>query len=421
MSRRTGTAASSTRWLALDVGGANLKAAHSDGPTTTEPFEVWRRPAELGKAIARLAAVLPPFERAAVTMTAELCDCYPTKAEGVLAVLEAAAPALGDRPLAVWGIDGRFHELDEIRRRPILAAAANWLALATASARLAPGERGLMIDIGSTTTDIIPLDRGRVAALGRTDTERLRTGELVYAGIRRTPLCALATELPLGQGPPIGLAAELFASSLDVFLTLGDIDPDPTDLATADGREATVAAARDRLARMVGADREGFSAEAALELSRSAAKCLLHRLAQAAARVCQATIGIADVAVVAGSGEFLARRLAARVLGPDRPIISLAEAWGCAASTAGCARALLMLAVEHEDPLCSLPACQDTTISANLATSPSGLVVIKVGGSLLDWPELQGGSRRFLTTSADTQPASATRQSWLPAGDHLPT
>jgi len=351
MSRWTDPGTPATRWLALDIGGANLKAAHSDGLTTTVPFEVWRRPAELGKAIAKLAAALPPFDRAAVTMTAELCDCYPTKAEGVLAILAAAAQALGGRPLSVWGIDGRFHELAEIRRRPVLAAAANWLALATAAARLASDDRGLMIDIGSTTTDIIPLDRGRVAVRGRTDTERLRTGELVYAGIRRTPLCALATELPLWQGPPIGLAAELFATSLDVFLTLGDLDPDPTELATADGRGATVDAARDRLARMVGADRESFSAGDAVELSRSAAECLLRRLAQAAHRVCQATIGIPDVAVVAGSGEFLARRLAARVLGPDRPIISLAEAWGCAASTAGCARALLTLVMEHENPL----------------------------------------------------------------------
>ena len=134
-------------------------------------------------------------------------------------------------------------------------------------------------------------------------------------------------------------------------MTLGDLDPDPTDLATADGRGATVDAARDRLARMIGADRESFSADDAVELSRSAAECLLRRLAQAAHRVCQATIGIADVAVVAGSGEFLARRLAARVLGPDRPIISLAEAWGCAASTAGCARALLTLVMEHENML----------------------------------------------------------------------
>ena len=75
-------------------------------------------------------------------MTAELCDCYPTKAEGVLAILEAATQAAGRPSLLVWGIDGRFHELDEIRRRPLLAAAANWLALATAAARLAADDRG---------------------------------------------------------------------------------------------------------------------------------------------------------------------------------------------------------------------------------------------------------------------------------------
>ena len=180
-----------SRWLALDIGGANLKAAHSDGSAKSIPFEVWRRPEELGNAIAKLANQFSPFERAAVTMTAELCDCYATKAEGVLAILAAVAQALAHRPLVVWGIDGRFHEPDEVRERPLLAAAANWLALATASARLVPDKRGLMIDIGSTTTDLIPFDRGKVVVQGRTDTERLRTGELVYAGVPSHPaLCA---------------------------------------------------------------------------------------------------------------------------------------------------------------------------------------------------------------------------------------
>jgi probable H4MPT-linked C1 transfer pathway protein len=338
-------------WLALDIGGANLKAAHSDGLATTERFEVWRRPAELGTAIARLAATLPPFDRAAITMTAELCDCYSTRAEGVLAILDAATHALGDRPLVVWGINGAFHDPAVIRRRPLLAAGANWIALATVAARLVGDLRGLMIDIGSTTTDLVALDKGRVASRGLFDTQRLWTGELVYAGVRRTPLCALATELPFGhKGQPIGLASELFATTLDVFLTLGDIDPDPTDLATADGRGATVAAARDRLARMICADRQSFSSKLAVELSQTIADCLLRRLAQAADRVCQTTIGTPEVAVVAGSGEFLARRLAGRVLGPDRPIVSLADAWGRDASTAACARALLMLIGDLENP-----------------------------------------------------------------------
>jgi hypothetical protein len=68
----------------------------------------------------------------------------------------------------------------------------------------------------------------------------------------------------------------------------------------------------------------------------------------AALRVCQATIGPPDVVIVSGSGEFLARRVAERVLGPDRPIVSLADRWGREASCAACARALVELAANSQ-------------------------------------------------------------------------
>jgi (4-(4-[2-(gamma-L-glutamylamino)ethyl]phenoxymethyl)furan-2-yl)methanamine synthase len=335
-------------WLALDVGGANLKAAHGDGWIRTVPFQVWKKPEELGMAIACLAASAPAFDRVALTMTAELCDCYPTKRDGVASILTAATEAVGDRPVSVWGIDGQFHEPGEIQAHPGLAAAANWLALATVAARLAGEDPGILIDIGSTTTDLIPLDRGNVAARGRTDRERLTTGELVYAGVRRTPVCALANKLPIHGGESVGLAAELFATTLDVFLMLGDIEPDPTDLSTADGRAATVENAHDRLARMVGADRHDFSLDDAQALARSVEGCLMNRLAEAAGRACRETIGTPQFAIVAGSGEFLARRLALAVLGSDHPIRSAAEAWGQEASTAGCAWALRKLASEWQ-------------------------------------------------------------------------
>jgi probable H4MPT-linked C1 transfer pathway protein len=372
-------------WLALDVGGANLKACHGGGSSRTLAFEVWRKPEELGRAIGELAEGLPPFGRIALTMTAELCDCYTTKAQGVNAVLDAVAQAFPGFPVAVWGIDGAFHDVAEVRRRPRLAAAANWLALATAAARLVGEHKGLLVDIGSTTTDLIPLDQGKVAAIGRTDTERLRTGELVYAGVRRTPVCALATELPF-RGQSTGLAAELFATTLDVFLMLGEINPDPADTNTADGRPATIECARNRLARMVGADRDGFSEDDAMELARSAAERLIGRLEACASRVCGNTIGGPKVVVVSGAGEFLGCRLAGSLLGGGRvsteklpselaapehshppaphpsgvgppfarggqvgeasPILSLAESWGAPASTAACACALLLLASE---------------------------------------------------------------------------
>ncbi len=340
------TAMESGRWIALDVGGANIKVAHGSGPARTVPFEVWKRPDELGRAIALAVASLPASDRAAVTMTAELCDCYPTKAVGVNAVLDAVAVAIPGGSVVVWGVDGAFHSLAEIRRQPELAAAANWLALATVAARWIPEGKGILIDIGTTTTDLIPLDAGRVAARGRNDTERLQTGELVYAGVRRTPVCALATELPV-RGVTTGLAAEIFASTLDVFLILGDIEPNPADLSTADGRPATREAARDRLARMVGTDRDGLSADDLLQFARDADACLLARLERAANRACLETIGRPVQAVIAGSGDFLARRLAQCVVTPGGQIINLEETWGPVASSAACASALVNLAAER--------------------------------------------------------------------------
>ncbi len=338
----------SPRWLALDVGGANIKAAHSDGQARSLPFELWKRHDELPRILIGLVATFPPADRLALTMTAELCDCYPTKSVGVNAVLDATLSAASGRPLCVWGTDQRFHTPESIRERPMLAAAANWLALAGMASRLIPREfaPGILIDIGTTTTDLIPLEIGSVRAEGRTDTERLQRGELVYAGVRRTPVCALATELPF-RGRPTGLAAEIFASTLDIYLMLGEIAEAPKDLSTADGRPATVDAAHDRLARMIGADRDGFTPDDAIAFARAADEALLTRLESAALRACRATAGVPRSAVVSGSGEFLARRLAARMLPEGSPIVPLREAWGPVASGAGCAYALVQLASEQ--------------------------------------------------------------------------
>ena len=156
-------------WLGIDIGGANLKAAHSDGQAQSLPFAVWKEPELLSEAIAELASGFPPFDRVAATMTAELCDCYATKREGVFSIVDAVSRAFTTQFAIYWGTDGRFHDAQAIRRQPLLAAASNWLALATVAARLVDGEPALLIDVGSTTADLIPIAGGKVLARdGRT-------------------------------------------------------------------------------------------------------------------------------------------------------------------------------------------------------------------------------------------------------------
>ncbi len=334
-------------WIGLDIGGANLKAADSTGASGTVEFQLWKAPSDLPEILREFTKSLVKPDAVALTMTAELCDCFETKTEGVHTVLESVREVFRTEPIHVWGTDGAFHDLETARRSPLLVAASNWLAMATVAARLLPdGRPGLLIDIGSTTTDLIPIANGSAVGKGRTDTQRLQTGELVYAGVRRTPLMALADTLP-HRGVQTGLAAELFATTLDVFLTLGEIEPDPSDCSTADGRPATVERARDRLARMVGADRSEFFLEDALELARAGESRLLERLQDAAEQVCRATIGQPQGAVVCGSGSFLASRLAQRLLPPGSAPIDLSTQWEPEQASANCAFALVLLAVEH--------------------------------------------------------------------------
>ncbi len=334
-------------WLGLDIGGANMKAAHTSGATRNIPFQLWKQPERLPERLASLAALMPSADRVAVTMTGELCDCFRTKAEGVRTILHAVLDVFLDRPIRVWTTDGSFQDPFDVIQHPQSAAAANWLALATLAARLTPIGPAVLIDIGSTTADIIPLREGVPVPRGRTDTDRLRTGELVYVGVKRTPVCALATTL-LHRGEPTGLAAELFATTRDIYLTLGDLDPDPDDNDTADGRPATLEASRDRLARMVGADREEFTEADARDFARHADQAIMARLVESADRAGRAAIGEPPrAAIISGSGEFLARRFAECVVSPGGPIVSLKQTWGPGASDAACAYALTILAAEE--------------------------------------------------------------------------
>lgn len=328
--------------LALDIGGANIKLAHRAGETRSRPFALWREPEALPTVLRQTAAGLQ-VDAVVLTMTAELCDCYATKAAGVVAVLEAAVEAFPGVGIEVWGIDGAFHPVEAVRRTPALAAAANWLALATVAARLAGAGAGrsLLIDVGSTTADLIPLHDGAVAAKAWDDTSRLREGELVYAGVGRTPVFALADRLPF-RGRAVRLCAELFATTRDIYLTLGETPEAPDDLDTADNRPATVEAARDRLARTIGADRDGFTPADARALAVSADAALTARLVDAAFQVIGAG-GRPSRVIVSGSGEFLAARAAGRIVARGGTVTALGSLWGPAGSEAACARALLEL------------------------------------------------------------------------------
>src|SRR5208337_88148 len=155
--------------LGLDIGGANLKAAHSTGAARLVPYSLWKGPAGLSDALRGLLRDWPAFEQIAVTMTGELCDCFDNKRQGVHAILAAVESVCEGTSVQVWRTDGQLVDIATARSTPLLTGAANWLALATFACRHAQAGTALLVDIGSTTTDIVPLSHGKPIPRGRTD------------------------------------------------------------------------------------------------------------------------------------------------------------------------------------------------------------------------------------------------------------
>ncbi len=300
--------------LGWDVGGANIKlvriAPDRRGVATVDEraFPLWRDPAGLPSVLAAMAGGAATTSPMALTMTAELADCFATKREGVAAVIGAVERAFPASVLWVYSVDGRFLSPNDARLQPLAVAAANWMAGATLAAR--ENRDALFIDVGSTTTDVIPIVSGRVRAVGRTDPDRLRSGELVYTGCLRTPVSAAVRSLPLG-GARCRVAAEHFAITADVYRWLGRLGEDDYSCDTPDGRGRSRADAGARLARMVCADSEMLSDREITAIANHVARAQVRQIADGIRQVTR-VLGAESprIAVVAGSGAFMARAAA---------------------------------------------------------------------------------------------------------------
>jgi probable H4MPT-linked C1 transfer pathway protein len=325
-----------------DIGGVNTKVARAAGgkvlAARTHPYEIQRDPTALAPLLRALAREIGAGDddAHAVTMTAELSQRFRTKREGVGAVLDAVGSAFPAADVHVFTVQGAFLSLDQARERPLEVAASNWAATAAYLARIC--DDAVLVDVGSTTTDIIPIVHGEVAALGRTDPERLRSRELVYLGALRTPVEAIVHEVPF-RGAMAGVSAEGFALAGDVYLWRGELASGDYTVPTPDGRPATREGAGERLARVVCGDREMLDERAISAIADHAAERETERIAGAITTV-SGRHAHTNSAVVAGIGDFLAGR-AARCAGLE--VVFLRDMLGRDAAHAAPAAAVALL------------------------------------------------------------------------------
>lgn len=330
--------------LALDIGGANIKAADGAGWSASEPFAMWREPHRLIDAVASIISGRMP-RRLVVTMTGEIADCFASRAAGVRHIVgsaTAAATACGCGAPGIYLTDGQIVTPAEALTRPLAAAASNWHAVARLAAASMTMQRAVLIDIGSTTTDIVPLVGGRPAPLASDDAGRMLSGELVYTGVERTPLPAIVRRLPHGQiRRPI--AAERFAESRDAWLLLGGLEESVDARDTADGGPFTREASRIRIARTMLVEPADLSEDDALKAAAWSARAQARLIARSLQKVIRGCGWQPGQIVISGHGERLAR-LALDQGGWSLETVSLPTILGPDVSRSAPAHALAMIA-----------------------------------------------------------------------------
>jgi len=301
--------------IGWDLGGAHVKAARlDDSGRVLDVVQVacplWQGMEHLHTAVDAVGRALGTAPIHAVTMTGEMVDFFPSRGAGVARLVTVITERLAAPGIRFYAGERGFLDAPGALSDPAAVASANWVATAAlVAARKSPA---LLVDIGSTTADLIPVIDGRVGARGKDDAGRLVTGELVYTGVVRTPVMALAQEVPFA-GEWVPLMAEFFATTGDVYRVLGRLPEGADQHPAADGGEKTVEASARRVARMLGRDFEAGILGELRRLSAWLAESQLSRIEDACVRICSRELLPVEAPIVAaGVGRFVVHDLAAR-------------------------------------------------------------------------------------------------------------
>ncbi len=305
--------------LGLDIGGAHIKSAVVSvgkaarlGRRRAIPFEIFRHKNTLPASLAAIRKKARP-DGVALTMTGELSDVFKDRREGVRWIVNTVLKAMRPVEVRVVNSDGRLVSSAAAINKPESVASANWAATVAWVSKWV--ENGIVVDIGSTTTDILPIVNGRPAVKGKTDLERLKSGELLYTGSLRTNAAVACPVIRL-DGAKIPACPEHFAIVGDAHLFLGGITAKDYTSTTPDVRAKTKQAAGARLARLILSDVKTLGKQRVESIAKQVADAQVEKIARAVKRLIAERGPRRAPVIVIGPGRFYVKALGARLGAP---------------------------------------------------------------------------------------------------------
>jgi len=314
--------------LGIDIGGVNTKATlfkdRDLEKNWIEHIPLWKEFDSLEEFLEELETSSKPTA-VGVTMTGELCDVFESRQKGVEKIVRTVEETFRGRNVHYLSLSGDFISGRKAMSSPKKVSAANWVASGLLVGKEYPD--CLLIDVGSTTTDLIPIKNGRPDPDGWTDFERLKVKELIYTGVLRTPPPFLKDEVNIG-GNTVGLASEYFANMGDIYRTLELLEEDEYTCDTPDGRGKGREECMKRIARVLCSDLEEMGEKSVIKVARRFRQAQIQKVRKGLLEMSNLhEIGKRTPVVVTGVGSEILAREAAEEASFER-IIELSEIYG---------------------------------------------------------------------------------------------
>ena len=234
--------------IGWDIGGAHIKAAKIDFKKKTSKTKqlyspIWKNVNYLKKSIKLIKKKLGKTNYHAITMTAELSDIFPDRKNGVKHIINLSSKILGEKNIFFYS-KKNFLKKKLAIKKPFELNSMNWHATASFVSNFFPN--CILVDIGSTTSDIIPIKNKEIISKDVSDYQRLKSNELIYLGVLRTPIQAVERKK--------NLINENFANLSDVYRVLNKIPSTFDLLPTLDRKTKNKHDSARRIARIFGKD-----------------------------------------------------------------------------------------------------------------------------------------------------------------------
>ncbi len=239
-----------------DIGGANLKASiinfkNYKIKSNQIYCPIWLNIDNLRKSIISIKNNFGNCDYHAVTMTAELVDIFKNKKKGVKKIIELFCKIFPEKKVFFYSINENFLKRKDAILNTDNISSMNWHASASFISKYI--KNCILVDIGSSTTDIVPIKNKKIVVKGFNDSERLSNGELIYSGVLRTPITSIVKNLHLKKKKHI-LIQENFADIADVYRILNKLPKNMDLISTQDKKPKNPVASARRIARLLAKD-----------------------------------------------------------------------------------------------------------------------------------------------------------------------